>query len=107
MNKLAYSLLLVPFLALSLQAEGEWRWGVSLGTGSISFENEEGSANGTTGLEADYNPSIFGFDVSDGTVEIIADDIDDVYRDLGAALDRVDIIEEFADHEVLIFFEND
>ena len=67
MSKIIYSLLMIPFLALPLQAEGEWRWGVSLGTGSISFENEEGSADGTTGLEADYNPSIFGFDVSDGT----------------------------------------
>jgi len=62
---------LFSLLALGIQAEAEneLRWGISLGSGAITFESDQTDSDTSDyySSEADYNPTIFGFDVSNGT----------------------------------------
>ena len=66
--------LLTLFMAsFSLQAESDWRWSVTLGTGAIDYEedqifkNADGTDGGKNFVSDTYNPGIYGFGLSNGT----------------------------------------
>jgi hypothetical protein len=53
-----------------------------------------------------YEPSGW-FDVSDGTTEIVADDIEDAFRGIAVNLDEIKKASAIADHEIVVFFNSE
>tara|TARA_B100001175_G_scaffold308832_1_gene309766 strand:- start:1558 stop:2583 length:1026 start_codon:yes stop_codon:yes gene_type:complete len=72
MNKILF--LFTLFLTTTtIQADSDWRWSVTLGTGAIDYEEDQiykdadGSDGGTANISDTYNPGIYGFGLSNGT----------------------------------------
>ncbi len=72
MKKILFLLTLLTS-TVALQAESDWRWSITLGTGAIDFESDEiytdadGSDGGTGSASDTYNPGIYGFGLTNGT----------------------------------------
>ena len=66
-------LLTIFTASIALQAENDWRWSVTLGTGVIDYEEDvaytqDGELTGDTFTYDDtYNPGIYGIGLTNGT----------------------------------------
>ncbi len=72
MKKILFILTLFS-VSVGLQAQSDWRWSVTLGTGAIDYEEdvvvtENGEPTGDTfSYDDTYNPGIYGFGLTNGT----------------------------------------